>query len=217
MYDKPFPKCKPSWLKGLQLDGYNADLKTACEYQGEQHYKHIEFFHKTVEEYEDQLANDKKKVQLCKDKGVKLCIIPFMRKNKLPQYISDLLQKKCGSFVFNQGKKLGLNLTDCMTGASLSKKSFMNDYYMPNKYPIYSLDDPMDQYIRDFYYGGRVEIFQLGRVKDKKFYYYDFTSLYPDRGREALPYGKPEWVTADKINPSDFFGFVDVKVKSVNT
>jgi len=91
IYDKPFPNCKPSWLKGLQLDGYNADLKTAFEYQGEQHFKHIEFFHKTVEEYEDQLANDKKKVQLCKDKGVKLYITPFMRKNKLPQYISDLL------------------------------------------------------------------------------------------------------------------------------
>jgi len=31
-----------------------------------------------------------------------------------------------------------------------------------------------------------------------------------------LPYGKPEWVDANNINPSEFFGFVDVKVKSVD-
>ena len=49
-------------------------------------------------------------------------------------------------------------------------------------------------------------------MNDDKFYYYDFTSLYPDRGREVLPYGKPDWVAADNINPSEFFGFVDVRV-----
>jgi len=85
-----------------------------------------------------QLANDKQKVQLCKDKGVKLHILPFMRNKELPQYISNLLQNDCGRFVFNQGNKLGLNLTECMTGASLSKNVFMNDYHMPNKYPMCS-------------------------------------------------------------------------------
>ena len=126
------------------------------------------------------------------------------------------MAKPCGKFTFNPGKLVGLNVTECMTGASLSKKTFMNDYYQPKKYPVYSLDDPMDKYIREFYYGGRVEIFQLGKVNDDKFYYYDFTSLYPDRGRELLPYGKPEWVDKNNIDPSNFFGFVDVLVRSVN-
>ena len=108
-------------------------------------------------------------------------------------------------------------MTGCYTGASLSKKSFFANYYKQQKYPLYSLDDKMDKYIRDFYYGGRVEIFHLGKVPDKKFYYYDFTSLYPDRGRELLPYGKPVWISGERIDVLDFFGFVNVKVKSIHT
>ena len=45
-----------------------------------------------------------------------------------------------------------------------------------------SLSNSADKFIRDFYYGGRVEIFHLGRVPGDKIYYYDFTSLYPAMG-----------------------------------
>ena len=47
-------------------------------------------------------------------------------------------------------------------------------------------------------------------------YYFDFTSLYPDVGRQNLPYGKPERINLDnnKTLPNDFFGFVECLVKT---
>ena len=191
-------------------------MEIAFEYQGPQHDHRVAFFQKTEAEFQTQVTNDKLKVEACKKRGVTLYVIPYMHKNQLPRYISTMLNKTCGVFKFNPGLQLGLNLSESMTGAPLSKKTFFNTYYKPQKYPLYSLDDPMDKYIRDFYYGGRVEVFQLRKVDDDKFYYYDFTSLYPDRGREALPYGKPEWVDANTINPSELFGFVDVTVRSID-
>ena len=68
------------------------------------------------------------------------------------------------------------------------------------------------KFIRDFYYGGRVEIFHLGKVPQGPKYYYDFTSLYPAMGLKDLPYGDPVWV--DKFNVFEHFGFASVLVKS---
>ena len=52
----------------------------------------------------------------------------------------------------------------------------------------------LDKFIRDFYRGGRVEIFHMGRVPRDTLYYLDFTSLYPWAGTKSLPYGEPVWV-----------------------
>jgi hypothetical protein len=38
-------------LKGLEIDCYVPELKIGFEYNGEQHYNHIEFFHKTNKEF----------------------------------------------------------------------------------------------------------------------------------------------------------------------
>jgi len=193
-------------------------MNIAFEYQGPQHYQRVDFFQKTEAELQTQVANDKLKVEACTKRGVTLYVIPYMHKITLPRCISTMLNKACGAFKFNTGRTFGLNLTGCMTGASLSKETFFNTYFKHQNYPLHSLDDPMDTYIRDVYYGGRVEVFQLelGQAHDDTFYYYDFTSLYPDRGREALPYGKPEWADANKIDPSEFFGFFDVEVRSID-
>ena len=48
----------------------------------------------------------------------------------------------------------------------------------------------IDSFIRNSYYGGRVEISQLGLVEEK-LYYLDYTSLYPAVGCYYLPYGEP--------------------------
>ena len=72
------------------------------------------------------------------------------------------------------------------------KKFYFMKYYDSRKTPIYTLADNIDKYIRDYYYGGRVECFRLKKIrKYKQFYYYDFTSLYPSQMLKALPYGKP--------------------------
>lgn len=113
-----------------------------------------------------------------------------------------------------------LNITSCYTGASLAKKVFFSKYYDSNRRPIWTLDDDTDDYIRSGYFGGRVECFHLGEVK-KPLYYLDFTSLYPDVGRNHLPFNKPEkWDGSELdvngvLNPK-FFGFVRVRVRTIN-
>ena len=113
---------------------------------------------------------------------------------------------------FDPGRKLGINMTACYTGASLAKKTIFAKHYKPLKYPVYTLAPSIDKFIRDFYRGGRVEIFHMGRVPRDKLCYLDFTSLYPWAGTKSLPYGEPVWV--EKVDPKTFYGFVSVEVKS---
>ena len=211
-FDVEFKKMRPRWLGGLELDGYNSELRMAFEYDGEQHVVFPNWFHKKEEEFIKGQENDREKDRLCLENDVKLYRIPHWVKFKdLPSYISKLIGQ--GVFVhFNRGRKVGINMTACYTGASLSKKSFFAKYYKQQKYPIYSLNHSADKFIRDYYYGGRVEIFHLGRVPGDKFYYYDFTSLYPAMGIKDLPFGEPVWV--NKFDVFEHFGFASVLVKS---
>ena len=112
-------------------------------------------------------------------------------------------------------KDLGIDITKCFTGASLSKSNFFQNYYN-TKYPVYKLSDDNDKFIRDSYFGGRVECFKMGQLL--KCYYYDFTSLYPDVGRLYLPYGEPEIIKLNKAKelPKDFFGWVECLVRTKN-
>ena len=144
--------------------------------------------------------------------------------------------------IFGRGvyDAMGIDITRCYTGASLSKTNYFKNYYKPEFMPVYTLNDEHDRYIRDSYYGGRVEAFQMGKIE--KAYYYDFTSLYPDLGRRDMPYGKPQDVRfvedmglPDTLNntiyeyiedesiiignkklPADFFGWVKCRVRTTN-
>lgn len=121
----------------------------------------------------------------------------------------------------------GINITDCITGASLSKKHYFNSFYDKKNFPVWNLSNEYDEFCRAGYYGGRCEAFYIGEM-NKKLYYYDFTSLYPDVGRKRLPYGKPVKVEKDRIDKWNlaysenrshrrlFRGIVKVKVKTKN-
>jgi hypothetical protein len=115
--------------------------------------------------------------------------------------------------------ELKIDVTRCYTGASLGKTCFFRKYYNHKRYPVYTMSDKHDKFIRDGYFGGRVECFYLLEIKDKKIYYYDFTSLYPSEGRRHLPYGKPEEILFNNSPtiPKDFFGFVRCLVKTKDT
>ena len=91
-----------------------------------------------------------------------------------------------------------INITDCFTGASLSKKHFFTSFYDHNKYPIYSLSRELDDFFRESYFGGRNEAFFLGEYNGRC-WYVDFTSLYPDVGRKMLPYGIPKQMSDEKL------------------
>lgn len=73
-----FPKKRPEWLQGLELDGYNKDLKIGFEYNGRQHFEYNERFHRgDPENFEKQKTRDIKKYKLCREHGIKLIIIPY--------------------------------------------------------------------------------------------------------------------------------------------
>lgn len=87
IYKKQFPKTKPEWLLSkrktrLELDCYNEELKIACEYNGEQHYNYVDYFHKSEESFEKRKLDDQQKIELCKQKGIHLIIVPYTVKHQ---------------------------------------------------------------------------------------------------------------------------------------
>lgn len=64
------------WMEGLELDGYNANMRLAYEYQGIQHATQDPFFHRDEEAFQNQVARDARKRELCAANGVALLVIP---------------------------------------------------------------------------------------------------------------------------------------------
>ena len=82
IFKKKFIKTRPKWLKRLELDCYNEELKIALEYNGMQHYEFVPYFHKNkIENFYKQQERDSLKIELCKNKGIELCIVPYYIKD----------------------------------------------------------------------------------------------------------------------------------------
>lgn len=89
-----FQKQRLVWLNGLELDGYNEDLRLAFEYNGIQHYQYNNFFHKKdTTNFEKQQERDKQKLELCKQQNVDLIIIPYTFSYKQKDILMDYLSK----------------------------------------------------------------------------------------------------------------------------
>lgn len=82
-----FEKIRPKWLRcsysnsPLELDMFNEELKIAVEFNGEQHYKFIPYFHRTEDNFNKQLLRDTEKKEKCRRLGITLIIVPFSCKN----------------------------------------------------------------------------------------------------------------------------------------
>lgn len=229
---KEFKKVRPKWLSikkenkqrasNLELDAYNEELKLALEYQGEQHFKSIPFFNRKTTLTEIQM-NDMLKLELAQKQGVRIIYVNY--NEDIVESIKRQLKEL--NIPFNDIEPsmdepdftTCLNITECMTAASLAKKLYLKNYYKSDKTPVYQLTRDIDNYIRKGYRGGRVEIYQQGECPGDKFFYYDFTSLYPGMMTRELPYGKPvyvEHVTLDDILNGSFYGFCKVMAKTIN-
>lgn len=89
IFEKPFPKCRPEFLKNevtggkhnLELDCFNEDLRLAVEYDGIGHYKYTPYFHRNYEAFQTQRYRDWMKDELCKKNNVILIRVPYTVKN----------------------------------------------------------------------------------------------------------------------------------------
>lgn len=92
IFQKPFKKTR-SMLEGrLELDGYNDELKLAFEYQGEQHYKPV-FHYQTWDSVMKTQERDRRKKKLCKQRGIRLIVIPYTKARKLEEFIKEQLSE----------------------------------------------------------------------------------------------------------------------------
>ena len=73
----PFPECSPAFTKGHHLDGYNADLRLAFRYYGEQHYRVVPRFHRSEADLKAQQKKDELVADLCEREDITLLIIPY--------------------------------------------------------------------------------------------------------------------------------------------
>lgn len=77
LFDVKFIKDR-NILDGLELDGYNDDLKLAFEYHGQQHYEHVDFFYSRGDvNLNDRIERDRFKEERCRELGIELLIIPY--------------------------------------------------------------------------------------------------------------------------------------------
>ena len=94
-----FPNVRPSWLLNketgcrLELDGYSQKLKLAFEYDGIQHHKYPNPFHRDLNDFNRQRKRDGIKNRRCKSHKVILIRIKYDIPD-LEEYIRGELKKE---------------------------------------------------------------------------------------------------------------------------
>ena len=100
IFQRKFYHGRPDFLRNpitgnynLELDCYNSDIGLAVEYNGEQHYKYIPFFHQNKEAFKNQLYRDELKRRMCKDAGVTLIEVPYtIPVDEIESYLKKIIQ-----------------------------------------------------------------------------------------------------------------------------
>lgn len=105
LFGKPFESVRPDFLKNtetyknLELDMFNPDLMLAIEYNGEQHYKYPNGFHKSEEEFIQAIRRDEYKKEICDTLNIYLLIIPFtVNYDDLETHIINTLYPNFGQY-----------------------------------------------------------------------------------------------------------------------
>jgi len=92
---------RPSWLDGLELDFYLPNFALAFEVQGIQHFRFTPLFHKSIQDFHDQLERDRRKKNLCIHAGIDLieifCEGDLDLVDQLP-FIKETIDRKYDTF-----------------------------------------------------------------------------------------------------------------------
>ena len=144
--------------------------------------------------------------------------------NKIYEYTKEYLKNDCLSLyeildIYDAeiNGRFGISIKNVLTNASITRKLFLKKYYSEER-PLYSLPKSIDKEIRKYYFGGRNECMtKLGYMKGK-FFYLDFTSLYPHMmAINEYPYGQVEEIDAtNKEFDKNWFGFVKCRFRNTN-
>jgi predicted RNA-binding Zn-ribbon protein involved in translation (DUF1610 family)/ribosomal protein S18 len=93
LFEHKFPKCRPKWLEGLELDGYCEELLMAFEYNGQQHNEVIpHFYHDTPEKFAIRREHDTRKKRICQERGIRLCVIPYTIDYRNPEGLERFIR-----------------------------------------------------------------------------------------------------------------------------
>lgn len=99
-----FPTRRPSWLAGLELDGYSDELGIAFEHQGLQHYVVDGYFNKSQRDLLLIQERDRVKKELCSKANIVLVRIPDIDLRKSNEHIYE--------GIFEEIKASGIHVTD---------------------------------------------------------------------------------------------------------
>ena len=85
---KTFKDCK--YIKHLKFDFYLPKHNILIEYDGQQHYEFVEYFHKTHDKFEEQQLKDKIKNNYCYVNKIKLIRIPYWDEKNIENILINI-------------------------------------------------------------------------------------------------------------------------------
>lgn len=78
--------------KPMRVDGYCKEFKLVWEYHGVQHFKYVEFFHRSFERFQRQIDRDARLRNACTENGWLLIEIPYWIRDKHVFIVINLCQ-----------------------------------------------------------------------------------------------------------------------------
>lgn len=101
MFGRPFPKCRPMFLKykqtgrNLELDGFCEELSIAFEHHGLQHYEEVSLFKDSRISLSERKRRDRLKRRRCAARGVVLVEVPELHLKTPLSKLREFIIEQC--------------------------------------------------------------------------------------------------------------------------